>query len=69
MLNLTLAAGNEEAAVRERYSKAAAAPEAALCCAVQYDPGYLKVIPEEILERDYGCGDPTPYVRPGDCVG
>jgi SAM-dependent methyltransferase len=21
-----------------------------------------------VLERDYGCGDPTPYVRPGDTV-
>ena len=42
--------------------------EAALCCPVSFDPQYLKVLPEEIIERDYGCGDPTPYVREGDVV-
>jgi SAM-dependent methyltransferase len=26
------------------------------------------VIPAELLERDYGCGDPTPYLRPGETV-
>jgi SAM-dependent methyltransferase len=28
----------------------------------------LSVIPEEILKKDYGCGDPTPYVREGETV-
>ncbi|MCI0624441.1 MAG: methyltransferase domain-containing protein [Acidobacteria bacterium] len=55
-------------AVRERYSRAARSGEGALCCPVSYDPRYLEVIPAEILERDYGCGDPTPYLRPGDTV-
>src|SRR6266436_4873623 len=57
-----------EEAVRERYSAGAHVPEAALCCPVLYDPRYLAAIPAEVLERDYGCGDPTPYVRPGDTV-
>ena len=57
-----------EAAVRQRYSAGAQAVEAALCCPVTYDPRYLAAIPAEVLERDYGCGDPTPYVRPGDTV-
>jgi SAM-dependent methyltransferase len=35
---------------------------------VTYNPRYLEIIPAEVLERDYGCGDPTPYVRPGDTV-
>ncbi len=26
------------------------------------------MIPDEIIERDYGCGDPTPFVQPGDTV-
>ena len=56
------------AAVRERYSAASAAREAALCCPIDYDPQYLAVIPEEVLERDYGCGDPSRYVRPGETV-
>jgi SAM-dependent methyltransferase len=57
-----------EASVRARYSGAAQAPEAELCCPSTYDPRYLEVIPEEILQRDYGCGDPTRYLRPGDVV-
>lgn len=57
-----------EAAVHERYRAAAKVREAALCCPVDYDPRYLKAIPNEVLERDYGCGDPSRYVRQGDVV-
>ena len=57
-----------EKAVRQRYSQAARAKELALCCPVSYDPRYLELIPTEILERDYGCGDPSLFVRPGDTV-
>src|SRR5437899_10522292 len=57
-----------EAAVRERYEKAARAREKQLCCPAPYDPKYLEVIPLEVLEKDYGCGDPTRYVRPRDTV-
>jgi ubiquinone/menaquinone biosynthesis C-methylase UbiE len=57
-----------DTAVTERYSAAAAAREAALCCPVDYDPQYLRVIPQEVLERDYGCGDPSRYVREGEIV-
>ncbi|NIM61549.1 MAG: methyltransferase, partial [Acidobacteria bacterium] len=44
------------------------AREAELCCPVEYDRRYLEVIPAEILERDYGCGDPSRHVRSGDTV-
>lgn len=57
-----------EAAVRARYAAAAQQPEAALCCPVRYDPRYLEVLPAELLERDYGCGDPSRHVRPGERV-
>jgi ubiquinone/menaquinone biosynthesis C-methylase UbiE len=57
-----------ETAVRDRYAAAAQAREAALCCPVDYDPRHLEVIPPEVLERDYGCGDPSRYVREGDSV-
>jgi arsenite methyltransferase len=57
-----------ELAVRERYQRAARAREPKLCCPVSYDPKFLEVIPQEILDKDYGCGDPTPYVRPGDVL-
>jgi len=58
----------EEASVYKRYADAAKQPEQALCCPVQYNPTYLSIIPEEILEKDYGCGDPTPYLSAGDTV-
>ncbi len=61
-------AQDPETVVRTRYSAAAQQTEAALCCPISYDPRYLAAIPDEVLERDYGCGDPTPYVRPGDTV-
>jgi ubiquinone/menaquinone biosynthesis C-methylase UbiE len=57
-----------ERVVGERYSAAAQAREAALCCPVDYDPRLLEAIPAEVIERDYGCGDPSRYVREGDVV-
>jgi ubiquinone/menaquinone biosynthesis C-methylase UbiE len=57
-----------EVAVRMRYSRAAREQEAALCCSVSYSRDYLAAIPREIIDRDYGCGDPTPYIQPGDTV-
>jgi ubiquinone/menaquinone biosynthesis C-methylase UbiE len=59
---------NVSAAVRDRYSEAAKDRTADLCCAVSYDAKYLAAIPDEVLERDYGCGDPSKYVQPGDVV-
>jgi SAM-dependent methyltransferase len=57
-----------EEAVRERYSAGAKAQEAALCCPVAYDPKLLEAIPQEVIERDYGCGDPTRHLRSGETV-
>ncbi len=57
-----------ERAVTERYTGASQKSEVALCCPVNYQSKYLEVLPAEILERDYGCGDPSRYVRQGDHV-
>lgn len=57
-----------ETAVRERYGAASLEKEAALCCPVEYDPQFLKILPAEIIERDYGCGDPSAYVKAGETV-
>jgi ubiquinone/menaquinone biosynthesis C-methylase UbiE len=57
-----------ENAVRERYALGAQKKEQALCCPTSYDPKFLKVIPKEILEKDYGCGDPSCYLKEGDVV-
>ncbi|MEI6232152.1 MAG: methyltransferase domain-containing protein [Planctomycetota bacterium] len=59
---------DHETAVKDRYSKGAQAREESLCCAVSFDKTVLDHIPQEIVERDYGCGDPSRYVRPGDVV-
>jgi arsenite methyltransferase len=57
-----------ESAVRARYTVAAQTRVDALCCPVQYDPSHLSVIPQEVLERDYGCGDPSRHLRAGETV-
>lgn len=57
-----------ESAVRERYGAASQKKEDALCCPVEYDPQYLKILPAEIIERDYGCGDPSKFVKTGETV-
>jgi len=63
---MTLA--NVEQIVKERYRNGAHCQVAELCCPIDYDPKYLEIIPEEVLARDYGCGDPSRYVRPGETV-
>jgi ubiquinone/menaquinone biosynthesis C-methylase UbiE len=57
-----------EGAVRERYASGAQERADKLCCPVDYDAAYLTVIPLEVIERDYGCGDPTRYLREGETV-
>ncbi len=59
---------HSESAVRDRYARAAGKSEAALCCPVEYDAQYLKVIPTEVIEKDYGCGDPSRWLKPGETV-
>ena len=54
--------------VQDRYAEGAQTRQAELCCPVNYNAQYLKIIPSEVIERDYGCGDPSQYVRPGDVV-
>ena len=57
-----------EAGVLERYSEGAQARQEALCCPVDYDKNLLKLLPQEIIDKDYGCGDPSRYVKEGDIV-
>jgi arsenite methyltransferase len=61
--------GELESAVRGRYAAASQSHEACLCVPSQgYDAQYLAAIPQEIVERDYGCGDPSRHVREGEVV-
>lgn len=57
-----------ETGVLERYSAGAETRQAELCCPVDYDRELLAILPQEIIEKDYGCGDPSRYVRKGDVV-
>jgi arsenite methyltransferase len=56
------------AAVSATYSEGAQAVQEELCCPVNYDAQYLEVLPQEILQRDYGCGDPSRHLRAGETV-
>lgn len=68
MDRVALSSLDVETAVRRRYAGAAAAREEALCCPVQYDGRYLDVLPREIVDRDYGCGDPSCFLHEGETV-
>ena len=57
-----------EASVYDRYAAASKHVEPALCCPVRYTGQFLKVVPQEIIEKDYGCGDPSAWVNEGDTV-
>lgn len=57
-----------QAEVLRRYSEGAEEKQAELCCPIDYDAALLKLLPQEIVEKDYGCGDPSRYVREGDVV-
>ena len=57
-----------DAAVRARYTAGAQQRQDELCCPVSYDPRYLEALPAEVIERDYGCGDPSLHAREGDVV-
>ena len=58
-----------ERAVRERYARGAERIEPELCCPIEgYDALLLANLPAEIVERDYGCGDPSRWVGEGESV-
>jgi len=63
---------DQELAINEIYTGAikadAAAPAKKLCTPEEYAGDYLKAVPKEVLDNDFGCGDPTRHVRPGDTV-
>jgi SAM-dependent methyltransferase len=63
-----MSVANLEKTVKDRYREGARERAADLCCPIDYDPKYLAVIPDEVLERDYGCGDPSRHLRVGETV-
>jgi ubiquinone/menaquinone biosynthesis C-methylase UbiE len=57
-----------ENTVLDRYQAGAREQQASLCCPTEYEGNYLAIFPEEIVAKDYGCGDPTRYVNSGETV-
>ena len=57
-----------EAFVRTSYSNAAKVPDTGLCCRSSCDSRLLAAIPDVVLERDYGCGNPAGYLRASEKV-
>jgi len=58
------------AKVREFYGEAAETPQAELCCPTKYDDSAIQHIPQDVLDRFYGCGSPmtTAGIREGETV-
>lgn len=58
-----------ESEVRDRYANGAREVEPGLCCPTAvYNPTYLAILPKQIIEKDYGCGDPSKHVNEGETV-
>jgi arsenite methyltransferase len=58
-----------EQEVLDRYARGAERVEPALCCPVSdYEQEYLTLLPREIVEKDYGCGNPSRWAGEGDVV-
>ncbi len=55
------------AKMREFYGEAAEQPQAELCCPTKYDDTAIDHIPQEVLDRFYGCG--SPMARAGIQLG
>ncbi|MBI3458125.1 MAG: radical SAM protein, partial [Candidatus Rokubacteria bacterium] len=50
--------------VQQFYGQAAEQPQAELCCPTRYDAGDVGHIPQEVLDRFYGCGSPVSAAAP-----
>lgn len=58
------------AKVREFYGDAAETPQEELCCPTKYDDSAIGHIPQDVLDRFYGCGSPmtSAGIREGETV-
>ena len=53
--NKSLKGLDHKNSIQERYGSAALVKESCLCTPVGFNPVLLEAIPEEVIERDYGC--------------
>ena len=45
--------------VQNFYGQAAETPQEGLCCPVRFDPADIAHIPQDVIDRFYGCGSPV----------
>lgn len=50
--------------VREFYGQAAQTPQADLCCPTTFDAADIAHIPQDVIDRFYGCGSPVSAANP-----
>ena len=67
---LPLSLDRPRALVQDFYGRAAEQPQAGLCCPVSYDREDIAHIPQDVIDRFYGCGGPMSLagVRAGETV-
>jgi radical SAM protein with 4Fe4S-binding SPASM domain len=67
---LPLSLDRPRALVQDFYGRAAETPQAGLCCPVSYDREDIAHIPQDVIDRFYGCGGPMSLagVQPGETV-
>lgn len=58
------------AKVRDFYGDAAETPQPELCCPTKYDDSAISHIPQDVIDRFYGCGSPmtTASIKEGEIV-
>lgn len=57
------------AALAEKRADALLASQTqVVCCSEAYDVNLMKQVPKAVIDADFGCGNPTKYIRPGDIV-
>ena len=58
------------AKMRDFYGNAAETPQSELCCPTKYDDSAIAHIPQDVLDRFYGCGSPmtTAGIKEGETV-
>ena len=50
--------------VQEFYGQAAKTPQAELCCPTKFNPEDVAHIPQDVIDRFYGCGSPVSSANP-----
>lgn len=56
------------ALVQGRAAAELAAQTQTVCCSEAYDRTLMKNVPKPVVDAEFGCGNPTRFIQPGDTV-